>query len=209
MEKKDKDKTNDMFVWPKRAINKILFSWLINKPQGVLGRLPQHFKHLVLEQSTKTQDPLDILWAADKSEGSPPYFLRKIKQNMVILYQTGGGAAEGSFFVRRGDAMSVAWGSLNQTATTIINYGRKKSPKPFISEAECARLSTTKWLPLCLTLLCLFPSNSRCSLSYSVLFKNKNEIIFIIMIKTYSSKNSNRGRTARSKRPLDWKEGMG
>lgn len=131
MEKKDKDKTNDMFVWPKRAINKILFSWLINKPQGVLGRLPQHFKHLVLEQSTKTQDPLDILWAADKSEGSPPYFLRKIKQNMVILYQTGGGAAEGSFFVRRGDAMSVAWGSLNQTATTIINYGRKKKPQTF------------------------------------------------------------------------------
>lgn len=29
------------------------------------------------------------------------------------------------------------------------------------------------------------------------------------MIKTYSSKNSNRGRTARSKRPLDLTEGMG
>lgn len=75
------------------------------------------------------------------------------------------------------DAMSVAWGSLNQTATTIINYGRererKKSPKPFKSEAECARLSTTKRLPLCLTLLHLFPSNSLSPLPFSVLFQIK------------------------------------
>lgn len=198
-----------MFVWPKRAINKILFSWFINKPQGVLGRLPQHFKHLVPEQSTKTWDPFDILWAADKSEGSPPHFLRKIKQNMVILYQTGGRAAEGSFFMRRGDAMSVAWGSLNQTATTIINYGGEKKPQTFqIWSRMCSAfnhqtIATVFNFASLVSFQQSVPSSFLCSVS------NKNEIIFIIIIKTYSSKNSNRGRTARSKRPLDLTEGMG
>lgn len=91
----------DLYIWPKRAINKILFSRFINKPQEVHGCLPQHFKHLILAQSTKTWDPFEILWAADKSEGSLSYFLRKIKQNMVILYQTGG-RASGWAFSRRG-----------------------------------------------------------------------------------------------------------
>lgn len=59
--------------------------------------------------------------------------------------------------------MRVAWGSLNQTAT-IINYEiekeKRKKPKTFKSEAECAWLSTIQRLPLCLTLLHLFPFNS-------------------------------------------------
>lgn len=51
----------NMFMWPKRAINKILFSQFINKPQEVHDRLPQHLKHLILAQSTKTWDPFEIL----------------------------------------------------------------------------------------------------------------------------------------------------
>lgn len=100
--KENQHQAKHLFIWPKRAINKILFSRFINKPQEVHGCLPQHLKHLILAQSTKTWGPFEILWAADKSEGSLPYFLRKIKQNMVILYQTGGWAAGWSFSRREG-----------------------------------------------------------------------------------------------------------
>lgn len=87
----------DSFIRPKRAINKILFSRCINKPREVRGRLPQHLKHLILPQSTKTWDPfwdtsqpLINLKALSLSSVLP---LEKIKQNVVILYQTGGRAA--------------------------------------------------------------------------------------------------------------------
>lgn len=49
MQAKYKSASGKRFVyWPKRAINKILFSQFINKPQEVCGFLPQHLKHLIL-----------------------------------------------------------------------------------------------------------------------------------------------------------------
>lgn len=60
-ETKNQHEAQRWLIWPKRAINKILFSQFVNKPQEVRGQLPQHLKHLILAQSSKTCGPPEIL----------------------------------------------------------------------------------------------------------------------------------------------------